>query len=259
MSLFRYLRRHFTDMTKRLSKIRTADIVYWVTGVILHKEKLHTQFDIIKAFPLRCFQFKYSEDWPSLSRVTPPKTPQKHIETASTKKMFDSSATDTNIAVIPEQLMKSRLATSSRIRHETYADSDFPPNNNRILTKLELKIVFCLLVVLSFLSVTTTLNTNPTMSKLVGVDFEVYGRVQGVFFRKYTQKRGTELGLKGWCMNTDNGTVVGRLEGSESKVEEMKNWLRYTGSPQSAIDKTEFRNQQEISQPTFASFEIKKS
>lgn len=28
------------------------------------------------------------------------KTPQKHIETASTKKMFDSSATDTNIAVI---------------------------------------------------------------------------------------------------------------------------------------------------------------
>ncbi|XP_043518655.1 acylphosphatase-1-like isoform X1 [Frieseomelitta varia] len=97
------------------------------------------------------------------------------------------------------------------------------------------------------------------MSKLVGVDFEVYGRVQGVFFRKYTQKRGTELGLKGWCMNTDNGTVVGRLEGSESKVEEMKNWLRYTGSPQSAIDKTEFRNQQEISQPTFASFEIKKS
>lgn len=28
------------------------------------------------------------------------KTPQKHIETASTKNMFDSSATDTNIAVI---------------------------------------------------------------------------------------------------------------------------------------------------------------
>lgn len=28
------------------------------------------------------------------------KTPQKHIDTASTKKMFDNSATDTNIAVI---------------------------------------------------------------------------------------------------------------------------------------------------------------
>ena len=76
--------------------------------------------------------------------------------------------------------MESRLATSSRIRHETtYADSDFSPNNNRILSKLELKIVLCLLIVLPFLSVTTTSNTNPTMSKLVGVDFEVYGRVQG--------------------------------------------------------------------------------
>ncbi|XP_076247629.1 acylphosphatase-1 [Calliopsis andreniformis] len=96
------------------------------------------------------------------------------------------------------------------------------------------------------------------MSKLVGVDFEVYGRVQGVFFRKYTQKRGKELGLKGWCMNTDNGTVVGRIEGDKQKVEEMKNWLRYTGSPQSAIDKAEFRNEKELSQSTFTDFNIKK-
>ncbi|XP_017891909.1 acylphosphatase-1-like [Ceratina calcarata] len=93
---------------------------------------------------------------------------------------------------------------------------------------------------------------------LIGVDFEVYGRVQGVFFRKYTQKRGKELGLKGWCMNTDDGTVVGHLEGEKDKVEEMKKWLRYTGSPQSAIDKAEFRNEKEISQPSFHGFEIRK-
>ncbi|XP_003489023.1 acylphosphatase-1-like [Bombus vosnesenskii] len=127
-----------------------------------------------------------------------------------------------------------------------------------MLIKLYLTIVLCLFITLPFLSVITSQNTNPKMSQLVGVDFEVYGRVQGVFFRKYTQKRGTELGLKGWCMNTHQGTVVGRLEGSKSKVEEMKNWLRYTGSPESAIDKAEFRNEQEISQPTFANFEIKK-
>ncbi|XP_031847868.1 acylphosphatase-1 [Nomia melanderi] len=96
------------------------------------------------------------------------------------------------------------------------------------------------------------------MSKLVGVDFEVFGRVQGVFFRKYTQKRGKELGLKGWCMNTSQGTVVGRLEGEKEKVEEMKNWLRYTGSPQSAIDKAEFRGEKEISQASFSDFDIKK-
>ncbi|XP_029668780.1 acylphosphatase-1-like [Formica exsecta] len=81
---------------------------------------------------------------------------------------------------------------------------------------------------------------------------------QGVFFRKYTQKRGKELGLKGWCMNTSNGTVVGRLEGEKSQVEEMKQWLRHTGSPQSRIDKAEFRNEKEISQPSFSNFEIRK-
>ncbi|CAL7943119.1 unnamed protein product [Xylocopa violacea] len=127
-----------------------------------------------------------------------------------------------------------------------------------MLTNQQLKIILCFLVVSTFISGLTLQDINPIMSKLVGVDFEVYGRVQGVFFRKHTQKRGIELGLKGWCMNTDKGTVVGRLEGEKEKVEEMKNWLRYTGSPQSAIDKAEFRNEKELSQPTLSGFEVKK-
>ena len=121
-----------------------------------------------------------------------------------------------------------------------------------------LKIVLCHLVASSSLPEVTSQNPNTTMSKLVGVDFEIHGTVQGVFFRKYTQKRGKELSLKGWCMNTDDGTVVGRLEGDKDKVEEMKHWLRNTGSPQSAIDKAEFRNEREISTTTFSNFDIKK-
>ncbi|XP_043276684.1 acylphosphatase-1-like [Venturia canescens] len=96
------------------------------------------------------------------------------------------------------------------------------------------------------------------MSNLVGLDFEVFGRVQGVFFRKYTQQRGKELGLKGWCMNTKGGSVVGRIEGEKSKVDDMKHWLQKIGSPQSLIDKAEFRNERDISELTFADFSIKK-
>ncbi|KAL7294657.1 acylphosphatase-1 [Trichogramma pretiosum] len=92
----------------------------------------------------------------------------------------------------------------------------------------------------------------------VGVDFEVYGRVQGVFFRKFTQSKAKELGLSGWCMNTDHNTVVGYVEGEKGKVEEMKNWLRTTGSPQSAIDKAEFRNEKQLDMLTLDSFTIKK-
>ncbi|XP_069689756.1 acylphosphatase-1-like isoform X1 [Periplaneta americana] len=58
-------------------------------------------------------------------------------------------------------------------------------------------------------------------AKLTSVEFEVYGLVQGVFFRKNTVERGRQLGLRGWCMNTHRGTVLGLLEGEPVKVEEM--------------------------------------
>ncbi|XP_001607421.1 acylphosphatase-1 [Nasonia vitripennis] len=101
--------------------------------------------------------------------------------------------------------------------------------------------------------------SSPPLEMTVGVDFEVYGRVQGVFFRKYTEARATELGLKGWCMNTKQGTVLGYIEGERNKVEEMKTWLQRTGSPQSAIDKAEFRNEKILDGTTLEKFSIKKS
>lgn len=47
------------------------------------------------------------------------------------------------------------------------------------------------------------------------LQFEVFGRVQGVSFRAYTRKQAVSIGLTGWCRNTDAGTVVGVLEGQE--------------------------------------------
>ncbi|XP_014218491.1 acylphosphatase-1 [Copidosoma floridanum] len=98
----------------------------------------------------------------------------------------------------------------------------------------------------------------PATNVTRALDFEVYGRVQRVFFRKHTQEKAKELGLTGWCMNTKQGTVLGYMEGDKDKVEEMKNWLKHTGSPQSNIDKAEFRNEKEIDAPTLEDFVIKK-
>ncbi|KAJ3650136.1 hypothetical protein Zmor_021844 [Zophobas morio] len=97
-----------------------------------------------------------------------------------------------------------------------------------------------------------------TSIKLLATDFEVYGRVQGVFFRKYTQQEATKLGLKGWCMNTSSGTVKGVIEGDVNKVADMKRWLQTTGSPQSRIDKAEFTNERQINSFTYDSFKIKR-
>ncbi|KAM4604093.1 acylphosphatase-2-like [Polymixia lowei] len=88
-----------------------------------------------------------------------------------------------------------------------------------------------------------------TMSdtKLTSVDFEVFGNVQGVCFRMYTEDHGQSLGVTGWVKNTRQGTVIGQVQGPAGKVNEMKEWLRSVGSPSSRIDRTVFSNERDIS------------
>ncbi|CAF89462.1 unnamed protein product, partial [Tetraodon nigroviridis] len=93
---------------------------------------------------------------------------------------------------------------------------------------------------------------------LISVDYEIFGRVQGVFFRKYTQAEGKKLGLVGWVQNTDAGTVQGQLLGGRSKVQQMQQWLRSTGSPKSQISKAEFRNEKALTSLEHSSFDILK-
>ncbi|KAL9895738.1 acylphosphatase 2 [Glossina fuscipes fuscipes] len=92
---------------------------------------------------------------------------------------------------------------------------------------------------------------------LFAVNFEVFGLVQGVFFRKYTVQRAKGLGLRGWCMNTRNGTVQGQLEGPETKINEMKVWLETKGSPSSRIDKAVFSEMKSIEKYSFFDFEVR--
>ncbi|XP_012550885.3 acylphosphatase-1 [Bombyx mori] len=92
----------------------------------------------------------------------------------------------------------------------------------------------------------------------VTADFEVFGKVQGVFFRKFTQKKALELGLKGWVMNTAQGTVIGQLQGPSTAVDDMKLWLQKVGSPKSKIEKAAFRNEGNIKCCAFRTFEIRK-
>lgn len=72
-------------------------------------------------------------------------------------------------------------------------------------------------------------------------EFEVFGKVQGVFFRKYTQAKARELGLRGWCDNMKSGTVKGEAAGDAAALEKFKQWLQHEGSPKSQIEKAEFR------------------
>lgn len=44
--------------------------------------------------------------------------------------------------------------------------------------------------------------TGDSSMALVAVEYEVFGRVQGVFFRKFTNEKALSLGLRGWVKNT---------------------------------------------------------
>ncbi len=62
----------------------------------------------------------------------------------------------------------------------------------------------------------------------------ISGRVQGVFFRAYTQRAAQERGISGWVMNSRDGRVEAVLEGEKEKVEDMIRWC-HQGSPHSRI------------------------
>ena len=95
------------------------------------------------------------------------------------------------------------------------------------------------------------------MSK-TSVSFEVFGRVQGVFFRKHTHKTAVKLHLVGWVQNTKHNTVVGIIQGSVESINKMKQWLQTEGSPRSRIDKCEFKSETEIMQAQFIDFSVKR-
>lgn len=82
----------------------------------------------------------------------------------------------------------------------------------------------------------------------------VSGRVQGVFFRSYTQERAYRWGLTGWVKNRSDGKVEAVFEGDEEKVKEMMEWCR-KGPPGAHV--TDLKVEWEEAKGEFTSFQIK--
>lgn len=56
--------------------------------------------------------------------------------------------------------------------------------------------------------------------------FSVTGRVQGVFFRDSTRREALRLGLTGYAINLDDGSVDVVASGDPSAVRALESWLR---------------------------------
>ncbi|EGZ77740.1 Acylphosphatase [Neurospora crassa] len=53
------------------------------------------------------------------------------------------------------------------------------------------------------------------------VYFLAHGRVQGVFYRKFTANRAQELNLTGWVRNRSDEKVEGEAQGDETSVAQL--------------------------------------
>ena len=56
---------------------------------------------------------------------------------------------------------------------------------------------------------------------------KVYGKVQGVSFRHYTNRKANELGLFGFVKNMNDGSVYIEAEGEEEKINELIKWCKH--------------------------------
>ncbi len=68
----------------------------------------------------------------------------------------------------------------------------------------------------------------------------VFGRVQGVNFRFYTQQKANELGLIGWVRNLPDGSVEVVAEGPSEQLEELLLFLQ-RGSASAIVSHVDYQ------------------
>ena len=54
----------------------------------------------------------------------------------------------------------------------------------------------------------------------------VRGKVQGVYYRQTAREQALKLGLSGFVMNRDDGSVYIEAEGEEAALQQMADWCR---------------------------------
>ncbi len=73
------------------------------------------------------------------------------------------------------------------------------------------------------------------------IRIEVFGRVQGVYFRANTCQKALELGIKGYVKNQRDGSVEIIAEGEEGLLQKLVDWC-HKGSVLAAVTEVKVSN-----------------
>jgi acylphosphatase len=75
----------------------------------------------------------------------------------------------------------------------------------------------------------------PEEKKMIHLNIVVSGKVQGVGFRFFAQRKAVQYGINGWVRNLDDGSVEIRAMGDKKQMDSFMRDLK-RGNPFSAID-----------------------
>ena len=85
----------------------------------------------------------------------------------------------------------------------------------------------------------------------LSVRVQIYGRVQGVWFRAWTKREADARSLDGWVRNRSDGSVEALFSGEASVVRAMVASCR-VGPPKAQVERIEESLETERPQPGFA-------
>ena len=68
------------------------------------------------------------------------------------------------------------------------------------------------------------------------IRIEVFGKVQGVYFRQATKAFCNQTGIKGQVRNRKDGSVEIIAQGSDSAIEQLSDWAK-VGPSKAAVEK----------------------
>ena len=82
------------------------------------------------------------------------------------------------------------------------------------------------------------------------VRLRIHGKVQGVWYRAWTQEEARELGIDGWVRNRNDGTVEAVLAGRAEDVERLVALCR-SGPQLAGVTRVEVTTEKEAPPPGF--------
>jgi len=88
------------------------------------------------------------------------------------------------------------------------------------------------------------------MTSMRTIRLRVHGKVQGVWYRAWTQEEARELGIDGWVRNRKDGTVEALLSGRAEDVDRLVD-LCGSGPPLARVTRVEVTPEDDVPSPGF--------